>query len=56
MHSINRYRFRKDRALMAMWQAARDLRVGFGKSEKALPASVSPLALQPGSSETRSAA
>jgi len=56
MHTINRYRFRKDRALMAMWQAARDLRVGFRKPEPAEPASVSLLALPPGSSENRSAA
>ncbi|MCL4866035.1 MAG: hypothetical protein KJZ47_09100 [Gemmatimonadales bacterium] len=56
MHVINRYRFRKDRALMAMWQAARDLRAGSGKGQGTRASGSEPLALPAGGDASRSAA
>lgn len=56
MHVINRYRFRKERAKMAMWQAARDLRVGTGKEEGVRAGGTEQRALPAGGDASRSAA
>jgi hypothetical protein len=56
MDSINRFRFRKEPAMLAMWRTTRDLRVGTRKAAGATPAAEQPLALPPATPDVRPAA
>jgi len=56
MHTINRFRYRKDAALMAMWRTSRDLRVATRKATVEEGPTTGPLALPPGPNDLRPAA
>lgn len=56
MHSINRFRFRKDPAQLAMWRSSRDLRVGTRKAAGTEVPPNGPLALPPAPDDVRPAA